>query len=306
MGNKDDELLEHFINYLKEIIKKYHKFKWLYFDRVAVSDEEINSLSIIALNNIAAYKYQINAQQKNIKKIKPSLEKEQKKLDALNVSVEEARTDFENSGFFNKGKLEKRWASVSDERYSQKKLFSSIKTKLSNSSKKLEQLERDFGILISGVSDSPINARGNKPKVAIEKFMKINDLEKKISDLTKKLSIKGINFLRPNEKSKTLKKYNVELDYQEDVFLVIYREHFEKTENEWYQNEIEKQKKEDESKQQNKKNTSKKINVELDEKKQMSTKTKKERLLELKELLDEGLISEDEFSRKKDEIISDI
>ena len=38
----------------------------------------------------------------------------------------------------------------------------------------------------------------------------------------------------------------------------------------------------------------------------MSTKTKKERLLELKELLDEGLISEDEFSRKKDEIISDI
>ena len=67
MGNKDDVLLEHFINYLKEIIKKYHKFKWLYFDRVAVSDEEINSLSIIALNNIAAYKYQINAQQKNIK-----------------------------------------------------------------------------------------------------------------------------------------------------------------------------------------------------------------------------------------------
>ena len=120
MGNKDDVLLEHFINYLKEIIKKYHKFKWLYFDRVAVSDEEINSLSIIALNNIAAYKYQINAQQKNIKKIKPSLEKEQKKLDALNVSVEEARTDFENSGFFNKGKLEKRWANVSDDRYSQK------------------------------------------------------------------------------------------------------------------------------------------------------------------------------------------
>ena len=30
MGNKDDELLEHFINYLKEITKKYHKFKWLY------------------------------------------------------------------------------------------------------------------------------------------------------------------------------------------------------------------------------------------------------------------------------------
>ena len=38
----------------------------------------------------------------------------------------------------------------------------------------------------------------------------------------------------------------------------------------------------------------------------MSTRTNKERLLELKELLDEGLISEDEFSRKKDEIISNI
>ena len=60
-----------------------------------------------------------------------------------------------------------------------KKIILIHKNKTIKLSKKLEQLERDFGILISGVSDSPINARGNKPKVAIEKFMKINDLEKK-------------------------------------------------------------------------------------------------------------------------------
>ena len=294
----DEQVLLYFISYLRKIISEYAKFKWLYFDRELESEKEINSIGIIAASNMCAYRSLANLLlEKNIE-IDKSLSDQKKQLMPVTQNLIKAKEGLENAGFLSKGQFKFQIKTYTKQEEDIKKTITSLKRSHTTQDKKLNKLKIEIGALITE-SSSRLVTEGNK-------FLETDNLEEKVAEIVSKLRIKNFSNHKFNPKVKSLKKYSAEPDWKTDIFLMVFRHHFDELEDDRFKKEVERLKKEDEKRLANMESKNKRSTSKTKSGVKEPAKTKKERLVELKELLEEGLISEDEFSRKKEEIISDI
>ena len=301
----DKQVLLYFVSYIRKIIYEYAKFKWLYFDRELESEKEINSIGIIAASNMCAYRSLVNLLLKKNIEIDKSLSDQKKQLMPVTQNLIKAKEGLENAGFLSKGQFKFQIKTYTKQEEDIKKTITSLKRSHTTQEKKLNELKIEIGALITELSSSP-KAETNKKVAEGNKFLETDNLEEKVAEIVSKLGIKNFSNHKFNPKVKSLKKYSAEPDWKKDIFLMVFRYHFDELEEVRFKKEVERLKKEDERRLANMESKNKQTTSKTKSGAKEPAKTKKERLVELKELLDEGLISEDEFSRKKEEIISDI
>ena len=266
----------------KQEIENYNNFLWVYFDINLETEDEFDSIVERVIRNLIAQSNTLKEMEANIVKFNSDRTGLDVNLERKKIKVLDYNKELEGKGFF--------------------EAKTPLKTKIWDSNLDIENIKKQIS--------------ANKRKITT------NTNKLKSGDYRELIGIKNnidqfeliFNKLFPKLKKPKpgLKKINL-IDRQ--FFLDIYGKHFDsiwdkkiKDDKEKRKTLKDKQAKEKEEEKIRKENQDKnKIQEKLKEKKQASsTKSIKERLDELKYLLNEGLITDDEFDIKRTKILDDI
>ena len=270
--NLDKKVFDFFKNNLIDELKKYNNFKWVYFGEIIESDKEVVLLAGVVLRNLYTFPTLTKSLEMELVKLEGTLMNLGRELKDTNSKKKDYELELSKAGFFSKGKCKDKVERAERE-------ISDIKNKITKTKKS-------------------ITKKSTTKKNKIDKFKGLKDID----DLTTKIEL-IFNSIFPKKTLKVLKKFDILLNkklkkYQrrkiinEDLFLEFYKEAFKEIEN--------KRKKTEEAKIKTKKKE------KHDNSTNKETKSIKVRLIDLKNLFDEDLITKEEYEEQRKSLISRI
>ena len=264
----DPYIFKCFQSSLELYIRGYDSFNWLYFDRELELESEIKPFILPALQNIVAYKNELDIHEKKLQDLEDSLQDEE-------VAISKLNKKFNN-------------------------LISLVGYRFS------------FGI----TSDSK-----EGEKIQIETgtdFLRTRDVYKKVQSIFEIINKKLDLFAKSKKINPNIK--NPKHNYKE-LYFNSYLESFDDIENKRFDGEvlrlkneeqkrIENLKRKEETKEKNQKEEEKNLKKSADSKSSKTVptnhKSKKDRLIELKSILDDGLVSKEEYDTLREAILSEV
>ena len=260
---------------LKQEIENYNNFLWVYFDISLETEDEFDSIIERVIRNLIAQSNTLKEMEANIVKFNSDRTGLDENLERKKIKVLDYNKELEEKGFF-EAKMP-------------------LKTKIWDSNLDIENIKKQISANKRKITTNTNKLKSGDYRELIGVKNNIDQFELIFNKLFPKLK-------KPKP---GLMKINL-IDRQ--FFLDIYGKHFDSIWDKKIKGDKEKQAKEKEEEKIRKENQDKnEIQEKLKEKKQASsTKTIKERLDELKYLLNEGLITDDEFDIKRTKILDDI